>query len=170
MSQSLKLGSYLKTTSHMVQKLAVGNTPIPSFFKFLLVGMLNTFIGMGLMLLLKNGLDWPYWYATFTGNTAGAAVSFLLNRSFTFRSQVSFKEGAPKFITVILFCYFFSFASSRLITEALEGIPLSQNFIFKDNIAILLGSVIYTITNYFGQKLFVFKVGKTGSSQLPPKC
>lgn len=162
MSQSLKIGSYLKITNQLAQRMGIVLANFPPFLKFLLVGLLNTLIGMGLMLILKNGLEWPFWYATFTGNTIGAAVSFLLNRTFTFNSKVSIQGGAPRFILVVLACYFLSFSFSRVITSAMDTIR--EMNIEHDNIAILLGSIIYTITNYIGQKTFVFKDRQQSSS------
>jgi putative flippase GtrA len=164
MSQSLKLGSYLRITNQLVQRIGVCSANFPPFLKFLLVGVLNTFVGMGLMLLLKNGLDWPFWYATFTGNAIGAAVSYLLNRTFTFNSRVPIRIAGPKFILVVLACYFLSFSVSRIITVKMNSIPVWHFYIDPDNIAILLGSIIYTITNYIGQKNFVFKYQIQSSS------
>lgn len=157
MSQSLKLASYLRITNQLAQRISVSLTTIPSFLKFLIVGFVNTLVGIGLMLILKNGLDWTFWNATFTGNTAGAAVSFLLNRTFTFNSRVPIQVGGPRFIIVVLACYFISFSISRLITWKMNSITIWQFYIESDNIAILLGSIIYTIMNYIGQKSFVFK-------------
>ena len=127
-----------------------------SFSRFLLVGLLNTFVGLTLMFLLKNGLSWPYWLATFTGNSLGAAVSFLMNRSFTFKSKVSVQKGGPRFLAVILICYFLSYSTSRFISGLLENMEWWSDLISSDNLAILLGSGIYTISNYYGQKRFVF--------------
>jgi putative flippase GtrA len=155
----MKLGSCLKITSHLALKLSSLINQKNSFIKFLLVGVLNTFIGLGLMLFLKNGLRWPYWVATFTGNTIGAVVSFLLNRSFTFNSSVPIKEGVPRFAAVIILSYLFSFSVSILLAESLTDRGWQLDFISKDSLAILLGTGIYTITNYFGQKWYVFKKG-----------
>jgi putative flippase GtrA len=157
MSQSLKHGSYLRTTSQLNKWIGVRFANHLLFFRFLLVGLLNTIIGMGLMLLLKNGLEWSYWQATFTGNTVGATVSFFLNRRFTFRSRVSIMVGASKFIFIIMTSYFVSFSLSHSLTQMLTSVTMDFQSMDLDNIAILLGSSIYTITNFFGQKLFVFK-------------
>ena len=164
MSQSLKLGSYLRTTNQLVQRIGLNITTFPPFLKFLLVGFLNTFVGMGLIFLLKNGLDWPFWYATFTGNTIGAAVSFLLNRTFTFNSRVPILVGGSRFIIVILVCYFLSFSISLVIAGKMNTITVWPFFLDSDNIAILLGTIIYTLTNYVGQKIFVFKDRSQSSS------
>ncbi len=157
MGQSLKQGSYLRTTSQLNKWISGRFANSMQFLRFLLVGVLNTMIGMGLMFLLKNGLDWPYWHATFTGNTIGAAVSFLLNRTFTFKSRVPVLTGAPRFVLVVLISYILSFSFSHSITGKMNGIAVSEVYLSSDTIAIILGSIFYTITNFIGQKLFVFK-------------
>jgi len=151
---ALKLGSCLKISNQLVHWLMRRLRINPTFLKFILVGVLNTFIGLGLMFFLKNGLKWPYWIATFTGNTAGAAVSFFLNRAFTFNSKVPIKEGAVRFTAVIVICYLLSFSISRSIAGLIDG---KQDFISIDNLAIIMGAGIYTIANYFGQKRLVFQ-------------
>ncbi|MEH7443902.1 GtrA family protein [Bacillus sp. JJ1122] len=151
---TLKLGSCLKITNKLVNRLMRSLKINPTFLKFLLVGVLNTFIGLGIMFCLKNGLQWPYWIATFTGNTAGAVVSFFLNRVFTFNSKVRIKEGALKFTAVILICYLLSFSVSKFLSSLIDG---RQELLSTDNLAIIFGAGIYTITNYFGQKIVVFQ-------------
>ncbi|MEH7885656.1 GtrA family protein [Bacillus sp. JJ1609] len=151
---ALKLGSCLKITNKLANRLMRSLNINPTFLKFLLVGAFNTFIGLGIMFCLKKGLQWPYWIATFTGNTAGAVVSFFLNRVFTFNSKVPIKEGALKFTAVILICYILSFSVSRFLSGLIDG---QQDLLSTDNLAIILGAGIYTITNYFGQKRLVFQ-------------
>lgn len=147
----------MKTFSHLtIQRGRILKLNSP-FARFLLVGLLNTIVGLTIMFLLKKGLRWPYWLATFTGNSLGATVSFMMNRSFTFDNSTSVKEGGPRFLVVILLCYFFSYSISRFISGVLESLEWLPGIIGTDNLAILLGSGIYTISNYFGQKKFVFK-------------
>ena len=165
---ALKLESFLKIASHLPQKLGgslktffkQGNkiTFNSIFARFLLVGLLNTIVGLTFMFLLRNGLSWPYWLATFSGNSLGAAVSFLMNRTFTFKSKVSIQKGGPRFLAVILSCYFFSYSISRHITGLLGNMEWWSDLITRDNLAILLGSGIYTVSNYYGQKRFVFNI------------
>lgn len=126
-----------------------------SLVRFLLVGVVNTGIGLAIMFLLLNVVGASYWFSTFTGNAVGACVSFLLNRAFTFKSTVSFHKGLPRFIIVILLCYFSSYFLSGKMGEW-----IGQNFIISPevvkNLSVLLGSVFYTICNYLGQKYLVF--------------
>lgn len=149
------LGSYLKPTSDLSDRLVAILKKRQTFIRFLLVGILNTIIGLSLMFLLKNGMNWPYWMATFIGNSIGAAASFLLNRSFTFKSKVSFGNGLIKFIAVILICYVVSFSAGKYTASINMAKPI-RLLIPTDNLAIIIGTGFYTIMNYFGQKYFVF--------------
>ncbi|WP_409271074.1 GtrA family protein [Neobacillus sp. SCS-31] len=128
-----------------------------SFVRFALVGMANTAVGLLIMLTLLNLAGASYWLSTFIGNAAGAALSYFLNRSFTFRSSVSFSKGAPRFVAVILVCYFASYwTSGQLIgAGAADFLPP----VYRDDAAVLAGSGLYTVTNYFGQKKWVFRRG-----------
>jgi putative flippase GtrA len=141
---TLKLGMFLKQTN--------------SFTKFLIVGVLNTAIGLSTMFLFFNVIGTSYWFSTFIGNGIGAIASFLLNRKFTFNSNVDMIKGAPKFLAVILTCYFLSYSISDLMARTIYrniGVSLMMG---QGELAILLGSVIYTLSNYIGQKYVVFRV------------
>lgn len=139
----LKLESFLKRTNR--------------FTRFLLVGVINTLTGLSVIFILLNVFGLSYWGSTFVGNGVGAAVSYLLNRAFTFNSQIDFKNGVPKFITVILLCYFLSYSLGEFVADGAYYLYSTILFINEEEFAILLGSGLYTITNYFGQRNFVFK-------------
>jgi putative flippase GtrA len=139
----LKLGSFLKRTNR--------------FTRFLLVGMVNTLTGLFIIFLLLNVFGLSYWISTFVGNCVGAVVSFLLNRTFTFNSQIDFTKGIPRFIIVILVCYFLSYFLSEFLANGVYDFYNIITYFTEEEFAILLGSGFYTITNYFGQRNFVFK-------------
>lgn len=125
------------------------------FFRFALVGAINTIAGLFIMLMLLNVFGLSYWLSTFIGNAAGAVISYFLNKAFTFKSNVRFTEGAPRFLAVILCCYFFSYwLSARLMALGLGTILPNGR---TDEAAVLLGGLFYTISNYIGQKKFVFR-------------
>lgn len=130
------------------------------FFRFILVGVVNTFVGLLIMFFLLNGLGISYWVSTFIGNTVGACISFILNRTFTFQSSVSYHKGLPRFYAIIFICYFSSYFCSEKIV-LMMGHLIALNSSFAQNGSILLGSVFYTVSNYLGQKYIVFKKIKT---------
>lgn len=124
-----------------------------SFVRFLLVGIVNTAVGLSVMFMLMNVFHVSYWFSTFIGNGTGAVVSFGLNRVFTFKSDVSLKKGGLLFTSVIILCYFASYSTSSWISKQIHTMfPVSQQ-----DLAVFLGSCLYTATNYIGQKYIVFK-------------
>ncbi|WP_442598869.1 GtrA family protein [Neobacillus sp. D3-1R] len=143
---TLRLGSLLKR-SH-------------PFTRFLLVGVINTLMGLSIMFTCFHIFGWTYWISTFIGNSMGAVVSYLLNRKFTFSSNVTLKKGLPKFIFVILFCYFLAFSTSEWFCNWMTFLNW-QTFMSQEEQSILVGSFLYTLLNYGGQKYFVFGVLKT---------
>lgn len=128
-----------------------------SFFRFLLVGVINTIIGLSIMFIFLNLFGWTYWLATFLGNSIGSGISYVLNRSFTFNSNINGSKGIPRFFIVILSCYIVSYTLGGIVAEELHLSSQTLSFISKDELAVLFGTVLYTLTNYFGQRTFVFQ-------------
>ncbi|HWO75800.1 MAG TPA: GtrA family protein [Bacillus sp. (in: firmicutes)] len=125
-----------------------------SFIRFLLVGIANTIVGFSVIMLLLNGLGLSYWVSTFIGNSVGAAVSFFLNRGFTFQSDITYRRGIPRFVFIIFVSYLLSYSLSQEIASQMHSTLLLP--VSKENLAVLLGMGLYTIINYFGQKYLVF--------------
>jgi putative flippase GtrA len=125
-----------------------------SFIRFLLVGILNTCIGLILIYSLLHFTS--YWTATFIGNSMGALVSFYLNRSFTFRSQSSLLKSAIKFFGVTLVCYFIAYKISLVVISYALGLLHIDNKNLVENVSVLFGMGTYTILNYLGHRSFTF--------------
>ncbi len=126
-----------------------------SFFRFLVVGVLNTLCGMSVMFLLFN-LGTNYWLSTFIGNSVGATVSYFLNKRFTFKNSASHGQTLWKFISIILICYLLSYCLSYLISHFLvSNLDIKNNGVLG-NLSILIGNIFYTLINYVGQKYIVF--------------
>ena len=128
-----------------------------TFVRFLMVGAVNTLIGLSIIFILLNHFGWSYWLATFIGNSVGAAVSYVLNRSFTFNSGIGVGTGVPKFILIVLICYLFSYSFSGMAARLIMVPEWVSRFVSADELGALLGTSIYTLTNYLGQKVFVFR-------------
>jgi putative flippase GtrA len=126
-----------------------------SFIRFLLVGIVNTIVGLSTIFVMFYVFHFSYWIATLIGNVVGAFVSYVLNKSFTFRSSQSVRKTILPFFIVMFACYFVSYFIGKEVAYFLFEL-VSIPFLSADDTAILLGSGLYTITNYFGQKQFVF--------------
>lgn len=126
------------------------------FFRFLIVGVINTLVGLSIIYILLHIAGLSFWLATFIGNSIGAVVSYTLNKTFTFKSSATVSKSAIRFIFAILACYFISYyLGKQLANWALDQVPFLPNN-YKTDIAVLFGTGLYTITNYFGQKIIVF--------------
>ncbi|AEH46443.1 GtrA family protein [Parageobacillus thermoglucosidasius] len=126
------------------------------FLRFLLVSIIHTAAGLSIMHLLYRLPHVPYWQATLAGIAASAVISYILNRTFTFQSNVSIIKSTFRFIAVMIVCYYCSY---RLSTQLTDWAALTAGIIsprLANNAAILLGAGFYTILNYIGQKQFVF--------------
>jgi putative flippase GtrA len=130
--------------------------------RFLLIGVVNTIVGLSLIFFLLHVLELGYWLSTGLGNTTAALVSYVLNKTFTFRSSASVASSFWKFIVVVLVCYVFSYGVSLALTDALLLTKLDRQIIHT--IAVIGGAGLYTICNYFGHKMFSFRAVKGGGS------
>lgn len=129
-----------------------------SFCRFLLVGVVNTLVGAGVMYALFNLFHVGYWLSTAANYLVGGTVSFFLNKYFTFRSRERSLSQVIYFALTVVCCYFIAYGAARpLVGAALAALPQGP----RDNIAMLVGMVIYTVLNYFGQRFFAFKEGRS---------
>ncbi len=127
-----------------------------SFFRFILVGVVNTLVGLSIIFTLLQVLGLPYFLSTFIGNSIGALVSFQLNKTFTFQSNKPVHRSAPLFILVVVVSYFSAYSFSDYVADGIGSFQFNLFSISNENIAVLLGTGLYTVFNYLGQKYFVF--------------
>ncbi len=134
----------------------------PTLFRFLLVGVANTLVGMGTMFGLYNlvGLhawgDIGYWISSAANYITGSVVSFFLNKHFTFRNQETGPQVVFRFALNILTCYLLAYGIAKpAVGWLLDGFGLSGQL--KGNLTMLAGSGLFVVLNYFGQRFFAFK-------------
>lgn len=125
--------------------------------KFLLVGVINTIVGSGLMFLLYNCFNVPYWPSSACNYVAGGICSYFLNKYFTFKNHSKSKREVVYFILTILVCYFISYVSAKKLIYIIFE-EYSEKF--KGNLSLILGMCLYTGLNYLGQRFIVFKERK----------
>lgn len=134
----------------------------PTFFRFILVGCINTLVGYGVMFGLYNlaGLhrmgDTGYWISSAANYVVGSIVSFFLNKHFTFRSREKGRGVVIRFVVNISLCYLLAYGLAKpAVAWALSGMGLSEQL--QGNLTMLAGSGLFVVLNYFGQRFFAFK-------------
>lgn len=134
----------------------------PTLFRFLLVGVLNTAVGYGVMFGLYNlaGLhrwgDTGYWLSSAANYVVGSVVSFFLNKHFTFRNREKGGAVVARFALNITLCWAVAYGLARPATAwLLSGTGWSPQL--QGNLSMLAGSGLFVILNYFGQRFFAFK-------------
>lgn len=134
----------------------------PTFFRFILVGVINTLVGYGVMFGLYNlaGLhawgDLGYWLSSAANYVVGSIVSFFLNKHFTFRSRETGAGVVVRFVVNISVCYLLAYGLAKPAAAwVLGGFGLSAQL--QGNLTMLAGSCLFVLLNYFGQRFFAFR-------------
>ena len=122
--------------------------------KFLIVGVINTLVGTGVMFLCYNVVHTGYWAASAMNYIIGSIVSFFLNKYFTFqRKRRSFGE-IIRFALNITVCYALAYGIAK---PCVHGVLGGYSLAVRDNAAMLAGMCLFVSFNYFGQRFFVFR-------------
>lgn len=122
--------------------------------KFLLVGVINTIVGYTVMFSAYNLLHWDYWISSTANYIVGSICSFFLNKHFTFQSRKFSGSEVVRFVLCIVCCYLIGYGVARpFVRFVLQGASVT----LQDNLAMLGGSGVFTVLNFFGQKFFVFR-------------
>ena len=134
------------------------------FFKFLLVGVINTVLGTGVMFLLYNVFDINYYVCTVCNYIVGGTTSYFLNKYFTFKNNRKSKRMVFYFIIFIVLSWAIAYPLLKYIIYSIfEHYPLTFVTLSekaKGNIAMCFGVVVYTAINYICQRFIVFKEKK----------
>ena len=133
-----------------------------SFFRFLIVGCINTLVGYGVMFGLYNlaGLhrwgDLGFWLSSAANYVIGSIVSYFLNKHFTFRNTEKGSKVVGRFILNITVCYLLAYGLAKpVVTWLLSNTGWSQQI--QGNLAMLGGSALFVMLNYLGQRFFAFR-------------
>lgn len=125
----------------------------PSFFRFLIVGIINTLVGTSIMFIAYNLFHLSYWVSSFLNYFFGSILSYFLNKYFTFKQKdQSFKE-VILFVINIVVCYVIAYyIAAKVVSSLLANYSTS----IIDNISLIVGMILFVLLNYFGQRFFVF--------------
>ena len=125
-----------------------------SLVRFIIVGIINTLVGAGVMFFMYNIAGAGYWVSSALNYIVGSIVSYFLNKYFTFRQKQKSLRIVLSFIANICVCYLIAYGAARPLVEMmLSGSPTAVT----DNISMLLGMAVFVGLNYLGQRFIVFK-------------
>lgn len=134
-----------------------------TFWKFILVGIINTLFGTAVMFICYNVFHLSYWVSSASNYIFGSILSYFLNKRFTFQNNDRSVKAILKFVINISVCYLLAYGIARPLI--MQGLSNSSET-FQDNIAMFLGMCLFVVLNYTGQRFFVFKT-KEDSTSVP---
>ena len=123
---------------------------------FLVVGVVNTLFGTAIMFVLYNVFGCSYWVSSFCDYFFGSILSYFLNKHFTFHYQGTDWRSIVKFALNIVVCYLIAYSLALPLTRhVLQDMHFSKTIV--ENIAMLVGTMLFMVINYIGQKFFAFR-------------
>lgn len=124
---------------------------------FGVIGVSNTVISAIGMLVLYNSMGFGYWGSSAIMYVIGSIWSFFMNRRFTFHSTENIGKQGIKFFANVAVCYAVAYGFAPYLIEfVLQFFARSLAKEAKEQIAMMLGMVLFTAMNFVGQKMIVF--------------
>ena len=130
------------------------------FFRFIAVGIINTFLGGILIFSLYNSAGMGYWLSSGIACIAVTIISFFLNKYFTFAVNEWRLFIVVAFLLNIAICYIFAYGIAK---PMISYFFRQSSMITFDNISLITGTCLFSGMNYLGQRFVVFK--KTGDKK-----
>ena len=121
--------------------------------KFLLVGVINTLVGVSIELFLYNVLHCGVWFSSATNYVLTSILSFFLNKHFTFRNKENSWRQVLRFAANIAVCYLLAHG---IAVPLMEWLLRGANEAMRGNVTLLTGMCLFTGLNYLGQRFFAF--------------
>jgi len=117
--------------------------------KFILIGGLNTIVGLIIYFLCFKVFDLSYGISLVISHVIGVINSFFWNRTWTFNLKKSNKYMILKFIITYSITFLINYFLLILFIEIFGMNPL---------IAQVISTVLNTVVSFIGQKYWTFKV------------
>lgn len=129
-----------------------------SFIIFLIIGIVNTLVGLAITFVCYNLLNLSYWTSTALDYFLASILSYFLNKHYTFGYKGNSWKSILRFTINIIVCYFIAFSLARPFTRwILHNIGLSLSVSYIENISMLIGTGFFMIINYLGQRFYTFR-------------
>ena len=125
-----------------------------TFWKYAIVGCVNTAVGAGIMFLLYNVFHVSYWPSAACNHIAGATTGYFLNKNWTFRNRTKDWRLTVKYIINIASCYLVGYGIAKpLMRRILSGAGKS----IQENVAMATGLIIFIGMNYLNQRFYLYR-------------
>lgn len=134
----------------LMMNIMLNNT----FYRFIYVGIINTIIGCLIMFILYNIFKLSYYFSSMVNYISVSILSFFLNKYFTFKNK---KRSISQFISFMLnifTCYILAYSLSRC---AIYSLLQNMDDMVCGNLSLVMGMILFSIFNYLGQKIIVFR-------------
>lgn len=122
--------------------------------RFIIVGVINTLFGTAIMFVFYNVFHLSYWISSASNYFFGSILSYFLNKNFTFKYGKFDFKSLIRFTINILVCYLIAYGVAK---PAARYLLSGQSVSIQENVAMLVGMVIFVGLNYLGQRFFAFK-------------
>lgn len=119
---------------------------IKQMIRFGIVGILNTAIGLGTVLLLQDVMGVNPYLANPIGYTLGLINSFIWNKLWTFKSKRDFQKELLPFITVFAVTFALQYGVFAFLFKHGLDQTLSQ----------IAANICYTVTGFVGNRYYTF--------------
>ena len=123
-------------------------------WKFILVGIVNTLVGYGIMFGLYNLAHVGYWLSSAANYVLTSILSYFLNKHFTLKNTEKGWRPILRFAVNIAVCYGLAYGIAEPLVRWLLADATAS---LRDNVAMLVGSCFFVGFNYLGQRLFAFR-------------
>lgn len=125
--------------------------------RFILVGIVNTLFGTAIMFVFYNVFHFSYWVSSASNYFFGSILSYFLNKGFTFKYGKTDIKSIVRFTINILICYLIAYGIAKpTVRHLLEGYGKT----IQENVAMVVGMVLFVGLNYLGQRFFAFRKDK----------
>ena len=98
------------------------------FFKYNIIGVLNTLITLAVVWVLHQLLDWNVELSNFLGFVAGGCNSYLCNRIWNFKSHNKKRSEIIRFVVVFLVSYGVNLLALELAAYTLANAAWCASF------------------------------------------
>ena len=124
------------------------------FIRYNLIGIVNTAITFVVVWILYECFHWNLELSNFLGFVAGGINSYIMNRSWNFKSKNRKSREMLRFAVVFLCAYLVNL----FVLESLkEAVPAAGNYFSAGYVANVFANLAYIVVSYILYRFWVFK-------------